>query len=94
MIHEVYPGESESGANGLYAMPKSLHGELLDAIATTLSWDRRHKTIKVTINLRMSLSVVAGGRVSHEKWHYFYAEASYSQKKTKTFRVTWNECLP
>lgn len=77
MIHEVYPGESESGANGLCNAPKSLHGELLDAIGTTLSWDRRHKMIKIAINLRMSLSVVAVGRLSHEKWHYFYAEASY-----------------
>lgn len=66
MMHEIYPGESESGANGLF-----------DTIGTTLSWDRRHKMIKITINLRMSLSVVAVGRLSHEKWHYFYAEASY-----------------
>ena len=48
MMHEIYPGKSESGANGLF-----------DTIGTTLSWDRRHKMIKVTINLQMSLSIVA-----------------------------------
>lgn len=73
-MYEIYAGERESGVNGLFATPKSLHES-----STRLEQhcNRGHKTIKVTNNLRISLSVVAGGRVSHEKWHYFYAEASY-----------------
>ena len=32
MMYEIYAGDRESGVNGLFAMPKSLHEKLLDAI--------------------------------------------------------------
>ena len=35
-MYEISAGERGSGANGLFAMPKSLHEKLLDAIGTTL----------------------------------------------------------